>query len=92
MKKHYNLKAITQGVKAFVALLFVAVMFVGNVFAEEVTYVFSEQDFTNAQVLSSGTINENISFVGSQGSSSTAGPTYYTAGAAARFYFANNVV
>lgn len=90
MKKHYNLKAITQGVKAFAALLLVAVMFVGNVFAEEVTYVFSEQGFTNTQVLSSGTINENISFVGSQGSSSTAGPAYYTSGAAARFYFASN--
>lgn len=90
MKKHYNLKAITQGVKAFAALLLVAVMFVGNVFAEEVTYVFSEQGFTNAQVLSSGTINENISFVGSQGSSSTAGPAYYTSGAAARFYYASN--
>lgn len=34
MKKHYNLKAITQGVKAFVALLMVMIITVGSLFAQ----------------------------------------------------------
>lgn len=63
MKKHYNFKAFTQGAKALVAILFVAVMAVGNVFAEGVTHVFSERGFTNTKVLEKGTINDNSLFV-----------------------------
>lgn len=34
MKKHYNLKALTQGVKAFAALLMVMIITVGSLFAQ----------------------------------------------------------
>mgnify|MGYP003291210167 CR=1 FL=1 len=88
MRKFDFLKSFTQGVKGFVAMLLVTVLAVGNVFADEVTYVFSQGGFTNAQDLGSGSINDVISYTTAQNSASGT-PKYYTSGTAARFYGGN---
>ena len=91
MKKHYNFKTLTQGVKSLAVILMVTLMAVGNVIAQSpVTFVFADQGYTNAQVLTSGSIDNNISFTCAQGSSSTAGPAYYDSGTALRFYYSSN--
>lgn len=90
MRKAYNLKRLTGQVKRFAAFMLITLMAVGNVFADQVTYVFSEQGFTNNQELGSGNINEYISYTSSTQSSTNAGPKYFTSGSEARFYFANN--
>jgi hypothetical protein len=91
MKKHYNFKTLTQGVKSLAVILMVTLMAVGNVIAQSpVTFVFADQGYTNAQVLTSGSIDNNISFTCAQGSSTTAGPAYYDSGTALRFYYSSN--
>jgi len=86
MRKFDFLKSLTQGVKGFVAMLLVTVMAVGNVFAEEVTYVFSEQGFTNAQELGSGNINDVIAYTTSQGAASYPA-RYYTSNTSSKAHF-----
>lgn len=88
MRKAYILKRLTGQVKRLAALMLITLMAVGNVFADQVTYVFSEQGFTNDQMLGSGNINEFISFTSSKQESSTQGPKFFTSGNEARFYFA----
>lgn len=90
MRKAYILKRLTGQVKRLAALMLITLMAVGNVFADQVTYVFSEQGFANNQELGSGNINEYISYTSSTQSSTNAGPKYFTSGSEARFYFANN--
>jgi len=55
----------------------------------EFTYTFSEQGFTNAQVLGSGSINEDLNYSAAKNSSSN-DPAYYSSGTNARFYFSSN--
>ena len=90
MRKAYILKRLTGQVKRLAALMLITLLAVGNVFADQVTYVFSEQGFANNQELGSGNINEYISYTSSTQSSTNAGPKYFTSGSEARFYFANN--
>lgn len=88
MKKHYNFKTLTQGVKSLVAILMVTLMAAGNVFAQtSVTFVFGDQGYSDAQAITSGNIDNNISFTTAQGNSSTAGPKYYNSGSSLRFYY-----
>ena len=88
MKKHYNFKTLTQGVKSLVAILMVTLMAAGNVFAQtSVTFVFGDQGYSDAQAITSGNIDNNISFTTAQGNSSTAGPKYYNSGSNLRFYY-----
>ena len=51
MRKAYILKRLTKQVKRFAALMLIVLMAVGNVFADEVTFVFSDQGYANAQVI-----------------------------------------
>ena len=91
MKKHYNLKTLTQGVKSLAVILMVTLMAVGNVIAQSpVTFVFADQGYSNAQVITSGSIDNNISFTCAQGNSSTAGPAYYDSGTNLRFYYSSD--
>ena len=85
MRKAYILKRLTKQVKRFAALMLITVMAVGNVFADEVTFVFSEQGYENAEAITAGTINNAISFTADIGGASNA-PKYYNTGAAMRFY------
>lgn len=88
MKKHYNFKTLAQGVKSLVAILMVTLMAAGNVFAQtSVTFVFGDQGYSDAQAITSGNIDNNISFTTAQGNSSTAGPKYYNSGSSLRFYY-----
>ena len=91
MKKHYNLKTLTQGVKSLAVILMVTLMAVGNVIAQSpVTFVFADQGYSNAQVITSGSIDNNISFTCAQGNSTTAGPAYYDSGTNLRFYYSSD--
>ena len=87
MRKAYILKRLTKQVKRFAALMLIVLMAVGNVFADEVTFVFSEQGYDNAQVITEGDINSVISFTCAKNAAGTA-PTFYSASIppAARFY------
>lgn len=75
MKKLYSLLTV----------LFVTVLFNAQT---TVTYTFGSQGFTNAQVISSGTIDSKLSYTAAKNTSTTA-PTYYTSGAALRMYAAS---
>ena len=90
MRKAYTLERLTKQVKHFAALMLITLLAVGNVFAQEVTYVFSEQGYENAQAIGNGTMNDVISFTTDKGSNNNA-PKYYTGGAAARFYADNSM-
>ena len=85
MRKAYSLKKLTGQVRSFAALMLITLLAVGNAFAEQLTVVFSEQGYEDTQVLSEGTFNDVISFVGAQNDASSA-PKYYDNGAAVRFY------
>lgn len=85
MRKAYILKRLTGQVKRLAAFMLITLMAVGNAFAEEVTFVFSEQGYENATELVSGTINDYISFVAGKGEASNS-PKYYNTGSAIRFY------
>ena len=85
MRKAYILKRLTKQVKRFAALMLITVMAVGNVFADQVTFVFSEQGYENGEAITAGTINDYISFTADIGGASNA-PKYYNTGAAIRFY------
>ncbi len=85
MRKTYILKRLTGQVKRLAAFMLITLMAVGNAFAEEVTFVFSEQGYENATELVSGTINDHISFVAGKGEASNS-PKYYNTGSAIRFY------
>ena len=86
MRKVYNFKKLTEKVKQVAVLMLMLVMTAGSLFAEEVTFVFSEAGFSNGQVLPNGDINGIISYSADQQGSSTDGPKYYNSGAALRFY------
>ena len=85
MRKAYIFKRLTGQVKRLAAFMLITLMAVGNAFAEEVTFVFSEQGYENATELVSGTINDYISFVAGKGEASNP-PKYYNTGSAIRFY------
>ena len=85
MRKSYSFKKLGRQVQRLAAIMLVTLMAVGNVFAEELTVVFSEQGYTDTQVLTEGTFNEFISFVGAQNEASSA-PKYYDNGTSVRFY------
>lgn len=85
MRKAYILKRLTGQVKRLAAFMLITLMAVGNAFAEEVTFVFSEQGYSNEQVLTAGDINDVISFIAAKNSASYA-PRYYNSGNAVRFY------
>ena len=87
MEKVYSLKRLTGQVKRFAVLVLVTLLAVGNVFADEVTYVFSQQGFSNQQVLGNGDILPGvISYTTAKGSQNNA-PTYYSAApGVVRFY------
>lgn len=82
MMKNYFLKTV---------LLVAFMSFLGmSVNAQQqttVNYVFSAQGFANADVLASGTIDDNLTYLAEKNSSSNA-PAYYTSGTNARFYYA----
>lgn len=87
MRKVYIFERLTKQVKRLAALMLIVLMAVGNVFAEEVTYVFSEAGYENGQEIGSGAINGVISFTTDKGGCSSSNvPKYYTSGSAVRFY------
>lgn len=57
--------------------------------ATDVTYTFSAQGFTDAQVITSGSIDVNLDYVAAKNSSSS-DPKYYANGTNARFYYASS--
>ena len=85
MRKSYSFKKLGREVRRLAAIMLVTLMAVGNVFADQVTFVFSEQGYTDAQVLTAGDINDVISFTGAANAASNA-PRYYDNGLAVRFY------
>lgn len=86
MEKVYKFKWLTDMVKSITALMLVTLLAVGNVFADQVTYVFENEGYENAQEIGSGSINDVISFTTAQ-NSQTNPPKYYNSGKAARFYW-----
>ena len=87
MRKAYIFERLTGQVRRFAALMLITLIAVGYVFAEEVTYVFSEAGYENSQAIGDGTINDVISFTTDKGGCSSSNvPKYYTSGAAVRFY------
>ena len=89
MRKSYNFKKLGRQVQRLAAIMLVTLMAVGNVFAEEVTVVFSEQGYENAQTISEGTVNDYITFTCAKNATNFL-PTYYTTGNALRFYANSN--
>ncbi len=85
MEKIYNFERLTKKVRAFVALAFIMLLAAGNVFADQVTYVFADAGYENAAELGNGTINDLFSFTTSKGSASNM-PKFYEADGA-RFYY-----
>ena len=85
MKKIDTFQAFARGAKSLVAILLVMLMAVGNLFADQVSITFSEQGYANAQVVSSGTLNDVISFTCNIGTGTTE-PAYYNTGEALRIY------
>ena len=91
MRKVYIFERLTGQVKRLAAFMLITLLAVGNVFAQEVTYVFSEQGYENAQDLVAADFDNVISFTpASNGASNT--PKYYTSGNAGRFYGQNSFV
>ncbi len=89
MRKVYIFERLTGQVKRLAAFMLITLLAVGNVFAQEVTYVFSEQGYENAQDLVAADFDNVISFTpASNGASNT--PKYYTSGNAGRFYGQNS--
>ena len=85
MRKAYNLKRLTGQVRSLAAFMLITLLAVGNVFAEQLTVVFSDQGYENEQILTEGSFNEFISFVGAKNDASNA-PRYYDNGGTLRFY------
>lgn len=66
--------------------LVLAMAFMSNAYAQTTTdFIFANQSFASPQIISSGTIDGNLSYDAAKNSSSTS-PTYYTAGNALRMY------
>ena len=87
MRKAYIFKRLTETVKHFVALMLIMLLAAGNLFADQVTFVFSAAGFENGQVLPAGNINDVIAYSGLQQSGSNEGPKYFTSGGGSlRFY------
>lgn len=89
MGKAYTFKRLTNQVKHFAVLMLIMLMAVGNLFAEQVTFVFSEQGYSDAQIVESADFNDVISFTAAKNSSNTP-PKYYNNGAALRLYGQNS--
>ncbi len=87
MRKSYSFKRLGLKVQRLAAIMLVALMTVGSAFAEEVTFVFSDQGYENAQVITAGDINDVISFTCAKNAAND-GPAYYNTSAppALRFY------
>jgi len=88
MRKSYILTRLGLKVQRLAAIMLVTLLAVGNVLAEEVTFVFSEQGYENAEVITGGTINNYITFTADKGGATNT-PKYYTSGAAIRLYPGN---
>lgn len=91
MRKAYILKRLTGQVKRLAALMLITLMAVGNVFADQVTYVFSEQGYDNAEVIESVDFNDYIHFVAAKVTSNATAPAYYNTGTAFRLYGQNTL-
>lgn len=91
MRKSYSFKRLGRKVQRLAAIMLVALMAVGSAFAEEVTFVFSEQGYENAQVITAGDINDVISFTCAKNAANN-GPAYYNTSIppALRFYAHKN--
>ena len=89
MRKVYIFERLTKQVKRLAALMLIVLMAVGNVFADQVTFVFSEQGYDNAQLIVSADFNDIISFTASKNDGST-DPAYYNTGTAFRLYGKNS--
>ncbi len=93
MKKFDTFQAFARGAKSLVAILLVMLMAVGNLFADQVTFTFSEQEYTNNQemiALSPIAIDNNVNVSFSKGTGSTT-PKYLTNGTAVRAYGGNTM-
>lgn len=88
MRKAYILKRLTGQVKRLAALMLITLMAVGNVFADQVTYVFSEQGYENGAVLLAVDFDDNIHFTPAKNANNNA-PKYYNTGTAGRLYGSN---
>lgn len=91
MRKAYIFERLTGQVKRLAALMLITLMAVGNVFADQVTYVFSEQGYSNAEVIGSVDFNEYIHFTAAKVTSSATAPAYYNKGTAFRLYGQNTL-
>lgn len=89
MKKIDTFQAFARGAKSLVAILLVMLVAIGGLFAEEVTFNFSEQGYANGDAITAGTLNDYISFTCDQGTNSNNAPKYYTTGSAIRLYGGN---
>ena len=69
--------------------MLITLLAVGNVFADEVTYVFSEQGYDNSEIITAAVFNDVISFTAAKNSGST-DPAYYNSGTAFRLYGKNS--
>lgn len=90
MKKIDTFQAFARGAKSLVAILLVMLMAVGSLFAEEVTVTFSEQGYTNAEVVTSLSVND-LSLTFDQGTNTSSVPKYYNTGQAIRLYGGNTM-
>ena len=86
MRKAYIFKRLTETVKHFAVLMLITLMAAGNLFADQVTFVFSAAGLESGQVLPAGNINDVISYSGEKQNASTDGPKYYSTGGTLRFY------
>lgn len=92
MKKIDTFQTFARGAKSLVAILLVMLMAVGSLFAEEVTVTFSEQGYTNAEVVTSLSVNDlSLTFDQGTNTSSSSVPKYYNAGQAIRLYAGNTM-
>ena len=91
MRKSYSIKKLGRQVQRLAAIMLVMLMAVGNVFADQVTFTFSEQGYENGTDLVTLTadapiaINDFVSFTAAKGSANNT-PKYYNTGTAVRFY------
>ena len=93
MKKFDTFQTFARGAKSLVAILLVMLMAVGSLFADQVTFTFSEQGYTNNQemiALSPIAIDNNVNVSFSKGTGSTT-PKYLTNGTAVRAYGGNTM-
>ena len=92
MKKIDTFQTFARGAKSLVAILLVMLMAVGNLFADQVTITFSENEYSNQQdmtLLSPIALDDNISVSFFQGTNSNNPPRYYANGTAVRVYGSN---